>query len=224
MSNHSLYMFFKIIEEEGDALNELTTKEKIRRAAVTLFAERGYHGTATSEIARLAGVAEGTIFKYYPKKKDLLKQVAIETVEVFGDREAIQGIETILHNSRENSAEEFLTAIVNDRMQLVKDNRAILKTFLTEMQYHEEVRESFKEIFQKNILITGDKIVESIREKIDVEDFSNADLIRELIGMIIGIFIHINFLDKGTEEPETIIKNSIRIYIQGIRRRQHGED
>ena len=41
------------------------TTEKQRRileAAVEVFAERGFAGTPTAEIAKRAGVAEGTIF------------------------------------------------------------------------------------------------------------------------------------------------------------------
>jgi AcrR family transcriptional regulator len=45
------------------------SQQRILDAAVEAFAEQGYSGTATSEIARRAGVAEGTIFRYYPTKK-----------------------------------------------------------------------------------------------------------------------------------------------------------
>jgi AcrR family transcriptional regulator len=213
-----------MVIKADDVMIEMTTKEKIRQAAIVLFAEKGYHGTATSEIARLAGVAEGTVFKYFPKKKDLLKQVAIEMVEVFGNHNAIQGLEKILIDFQEASAEEFLTAIVHDRMQLLKDNKTIIKTCLIEMQYHKEIGEVFLEIFHKSILLTGSRIVESIRAKIDVGEIDDTDLIRELFGMILGILIHTNLFTMDNENPDRIIKSSIRIFIQGIRRGQHGED
>ena len=42
---------------------------RILEAAVDMFGEKGYASTSTSEIAKRAGVAEGTIFRYYRRKK-----------------------------------------------------------------------------------------------------------------------------------------------------------
>ncbi len=42
---------------------------RILEAAVDMFGEKGYASTSTSEIAKRAGVAEGTIFRYYKTKK-----------------------------------------------------------------------------------------------------------------------------------------------------------
>jgi AcrR family transcriptional regulator len=51
------------------------TEQKILAAAERLFAERGYAGTRTAEIARTAKVTERTLFKYYPDKATLLGRV-----------------------------------------------------------------------------------------------------------------------------------------------------
>ena len=57
---------------EGDS-PELTDKQRrVLDAAMEVFAERGYAGASTAEIAKRAGVAEGTVFKTYKTKKDLL--------------------------------------------------------------------------------------------------------------------------------------------------------
>lgn len=44
----------------------------ILNAALTLFTERGFHGTPTSMIAREAGIATGTLFHYFKTKDDLI--------------------------------------------------------------------------------------------------------------------------------------------------------
>jgi len=41
-------------------------------AALHLFAERGFHGTTVPEIAELAGVGAGTIYRYFHGKEDLV--------------------------------------------------------------------------------------------------------------------------------------------------------
>jgi AcrR family transcriptional regulator len=47
----------------------------ILTAAREVFAERGYEGAAMTDIARRAGIVEGTIYKHFKNKRDLLFQV-----------------------------------------------------------------------------------------------------------------------------------------------------
>src|SRR5438105_14230773 len=47
-------------------------RERILSAAVHVFAEKGFFGAKVSEIAREAGVADGTIYLYFKSKDDLL--------------------------------------------------------------------------------------------------------------------------------------------------------
>ena len=48
-----------------------TTREAILQAALQLLSEREFANIGTGEIARAAGVAEGTIFRYFPSKADI---------------------------------------------------------------------------------------------------------------------------------------------------------
>jgi TetR/AcrR family transcriptional regulator, fatty acid metabolism regulator protein len=47
-------------------------RERILRAAVDVFAQNGYFNAKVTEIARTAGVADGTIYLYFDGKEDLL--------------------------------------------------------------------------------------------------------------------------------------------------------
>jgi AcrR family transcriptional regulator len=44
-------------------------------AALTAFAERGYHGVAVPEVAAAAGVSTGTIYVYFESKEALVNEV-----------------------------------------------------------------------------------------------------------------------------------------------------
>src|SRR5712691_13478277 len=47
-------------------------RERILRAATDVFARNGYFNAKVSEIAKAAGVADGTIYLYFDGKEDLL--------------------------------------------------------------------------------------------------------------------------------------------------------
>ncbi|MFM7530292.1 MAG: helix-turn-helix domain-containing protein, partial [Nodosilinea sp.] len=47
---------------------EADTETKILKAALRLFAQQGYSGTTTRQLAEAAGVAEGTLFRHFESK------------------------------------------------------------------------------------------------------------------------------------------------------------
>lgn len=51
------------------------TRERLMRAALELFTTQGYHGSTTPQIAARAGVAEGTIYRHFPSKQQLLNDI-----------------------------------------------------------------------------------------------------------------------------------------------------
>jgi len=51
--------------------NKANTRRAILRAALKLFADKGFYRTTTKAISQKAGIAEGTLFNYFPTKEDL---------------------------------------------------------------------------------------------------------------------------------------------------------
>jgi AcrR family transcriptional regulator len=63
-------------ERIGPGLRErkkARTRDGIRRQALRLFREQGYHATTMEQIARAADVAPSTLFRYFPTKDDLAR-------------------------------------------------------------------------------------------------------------------------------------------------------
>ena len=71
----------------------MSRKQRILTAATELFAKQGFNGTAASEIARKAGVAQGTVFHHFKCKENLLVSICDELVTEYveGIKEAAQG-------------------------------------------------------------------------------------------------------------------------------------
>jgi AcrR family transcriptional regulator len=48
---------------------ETETRARILKSALRLFAKSGYEGTTTRDLAEAAGVAEGTLFRYFSTRR-----------------------------------------------------------------------------------------------------------------------------------------------------------
>ncbi len=58
-------------------------RDRIMNAAITAFAQTGYHQATMAAVAREAGVAAGTIYLYFKSKDDLLISIFEEKVQGF---------------------------------------------------------------------------------------------------------------------------------------------
>lgn len=69
-------------------------REQILNGAMRLFAQKGFRGTTTREIARRLGISEALMFKYFPSKEALYRAIIQKRTdgseEMFFPKEAIQ--------------------------------------------------------------------------------------------------------------------------------------
>jgi AcrR family transcriptional regulator len=70
------------------------TSEAVIDAALTLFAERGYHGTALSQIADVLGIRTPSLYNHMRSKQELLRVIVDRTTAaVLADfHEAVAGV------------------------------------------------------------------------------------------------------------------------------------
>ena len=57
-------------------------RQRILVGAIKVFSTKGFHGSKVSDIAREAGVADGTIYLYFKNKDDILIQLFDESLKV----------------------------------------------------------------------------------------------------------------------------------------------
>ena len=62
-------------DELPDEKNRNGKSETILRAAAKVFAQSGYFNSKVSDVARSAGVADGTVYLYFKNKDDLLTSI-----------------------------------------------------------------------------------------------------------------------------------------------------
>ena len=68
-----------------------STREKLLNAAALCFAEKGYSACSVSDVAKQAGVAQGTMYVHFKNKEDLFKAM-IEEEHAQGAEKAKQAV------------------------------------------------------------------------------------------------------------------------------------
>ena len=110
-----------------------TQKERVVAAAAQLFASKGYHGTSTREIARLADVNENTIFRHFERKEDLFWSVLRSRCSAIKlRREMVEGMaEGVAPEIILPKLIEFLTDVLNYSPELLR----LIAVAMLEMQW-----------------------------------------------------------------------------------------
>ena len=62
---------------------KLIKKESIIKSAIEVFSKKDFKTASISEIARKAGIADGTIYQYFKDKEDLFFSIPIEKTKEF---------------------------------------------------------------------------------------------------------------------------------------------
>lgn len=90
-----------------------------------MLTEHGYHDTTMADIAKHAGIGQGTLYRYVPSKRDLLDLVFDYSVEeVVGAAEPVLRVDEPLTTAAElidrlDAAVEALTALFGRRPELL---------------------------------------------------------------------------------------------------------
>jgi TetR/AcrR family fatty acid metabolism transcriptional regulator len=102
-------------------------RARILEAAVRVFANRGFFGARVAEIARAAGVADGTIYLYFKSKDDLL-------ICLFEDRmrRILAALKTALAD-HERPLDRLRCAILQ-HLDLVEQDRALVEVLTVELR------------------------------------------------------------------------------------------
>lgn len=211
VNNNLLDEMAKILEKNH---KQTAKQKKIMEVAITSFAEKGYSNTSTSEIAKKAGVAEGTIFKHYGTKENLLLSIMVPFLKDFVPKMADDLFGELIND--QCSFEDFLRALLTNRNAFLSENREIFQVFIKEIFYKEELRNELL----PHVLEFGShrlvKVIEIFKQRGDIKDIPNEVILKMLITVIGGMFIS-NFVllnkhsisEKEIEEVVLFIRNGL---------------
>jgi AcrR family transcriptional regulator len=179
----------ELLRGNGENVKLSEKQAKILEAAIEMFAEKGYAATSTSEIAKRAGVAEGTIFRHYKTKKDLLmaiiKPTVAKVVAPFLAKEFVKEV----FEQQYKSYEDFIRALMKNRFEFVQKHLPIIRIFWQEIAFHAEIQEQIQKVFTENVYEKFKRIIEHFQEKGEIVDLPPDAIIRMTITTIAGFLL-----------------------------------
>lgn len=193
---------------------------QILQTAISLFAEKGFSGTTTKEIAQRAGVSEAMVFRHFARKSDIYDAILDNRAAHEGMRFPWENDERILRAIREK--DDFtlfytLALIALNKQQA--DVSFIRLLFYSALEEHELAARFFNGFVMRMYSFIGEYIKERQRDGA-YRQLDPKVAVRAFMGMIIHHSINVILWDKGGKildlSNEEAAKNFTEILLKGI--------
>jgi AcrR family transcriptional regulator len=159
-------------------------QQQILKAALEVFARKGYAAATIPEIARAAGVATGTIYIYYPSKRELfvavIKNLIITTPL----------LDLIAKLPRDKDIGATFKKIMYNRFDLTEsETMSRMPSLMGEVQRDPELKALWNEKFLQPFLSQMDGMFRLMMASGKVRRMEPAVTVRAVGGLILGFLI-----------------------------------
>ncbi len=174
---------------------ELVTEQRRKQildAALAVFSKKGYGEATIPDIAREGGIAVGTIYNYYPSKRDIL-------VSVLASRVLSEPFMRLMEQPPEADDRAFFRSLIEDRLTLLTQNADKFLFMLGEVHRDQDFRQQWAGEVVQPALRRAEQRVRSRIESGAFRPVHAGVTVRALAGMAIG-FAVLNMVE-GEESP-----------------------
>ncbi len=182
----------------------------ILAAAHQIFSSNGYEKTAMSEIAKEAGIAEGTIYKHFANKQELLARVFSDfyTILIKNTKNSLKGITGI---------ENQLRVLITRHIQNFFEDMGMCRLLLQEVRpLHNYPHSHMHQLTREYSEILLEVIVNGMKKQ-EIRDDISAKTIRD---MIFGSLEHAGWniltAKKASMDFETLTHEILSITLNGL--------
>lgn len=180
-------------------------EEKTFNAAMKLFGKYGYTDVEMKMIAKEVGIAVGTLYNYYPNKKQLFIKVFEYSWE-----ETFEKIDNIIDSSL--SPYEKINIFVETLYKDMENRQGIGKELTKESVFDEN--EENKLMWIKKILAKKMNYISEEIHKVNGKDIDNDILIRLLETILVSISTMLHEHREEKEKNLTFLYGIIQFFIQ----------
>lgn len=165
--------------DENVSTTVLLRKDRIVRMTIEVMNEQGVQAVSTKEIARREGITEGTIYKHFPQKKDLIISV-LNYYEQIG-QEIFDTIDAL-----DRSPTQKILSLVEKTATCYEENPEItaISQGFNELYYNQLLEMDIKRILQKR----DDYVIGLLQNAKSQKEIKNELDIFLMSGILIGTF------------------------------------
>jgi AcrR family transcriptional regulator len=185
---------------------------KITRALKSLLEQKEFSAITTAEIARIAGVTDALIYKYFKDKRDLLHQVLSEYLEQYRTQITLdlKGIKGALNQLRK---------LIWSHINVYATNRVFARILLIEVRNYPDY---YKSETYGRVKEYSDMVLQIINEGIhnrEIRDDLPPRLLRHsILGSIEQVCLSGIIFDKRID-PDVLTEQLCAFIFKGIERR-----
>jgi AcrR family transcriptional regulator len=198
-----------------------TGRDRLLTAARKVFAEKGYRGATTRDIAERAELTEPMLFRYYGSKAALFEQAAIEPVVGFMDEYVAEW------GAREHGSADAVDEVRGFLIRLIEvmqADRELLLAIQAAGQFGdvpESAAERLREAFRR---VAGmfENVVDTEFTLRGLESSDRPAFVRVLLALVLAFSLHADWLDVGDEPGlmpfDRLIDEAARVMVFGVAR------
>lgn len=165
---------------------ELPTKQKqVLQAALDLFAAQGFANTTTKQIAAAAEVSEGTVYKRF-KTKDQLLAAVLRPLVFDAAPQAASEFQTVLTARPFDSISDLVTTVAQDRFQFVIDNQKEIRIIFGELLKEEGPIKDFFNLVSTSLFPAIYSQFDQLKERHKLVSWDNDRILHYLVSVLLG--------------------------------------
>src|SRR5436190_6238321 len=155
-------------------------RNQILDAATKVFAEKGFHRATIKDIARVAGIADGTIYTYFSSKTDVLLGI-LNRLNETTERDQQ------LASDSEQDIRSFFKAYLRQRMFLLWPNAEVFQAVMPEMLVNAELRELYYQQVLVPTFTVAERSFQAQRGAGQVRSIDVPLTVRAIAGLLLGL-------------------------------------
>lgn len=160
----------------------MTTKQKLKEAAMRLFGEKGYDGTALSEIAKEVGVKTPAIYAFYENKEDLFMTVFREAMDSYNTY-----VQELSGEKKKLGAKESLLRVLARQYEFYQRHR---EESVLVLRYVVFPPAFLKETIEKAFL-NSDELLTSIIEQFILQGMEEGSIPDQSLQPLVDAFLNV---------------------------------
>jgi AcrR family transcriptional regulator len=188
------------------------SRERVLTTAFVLFAEQGFQGTTTKEIARTAHVNEVTLFRTFGSKEALFR-------EVMQERFPLRTIQNVVDFEIDLPMEELMVLNACKVLDVLKQNRHFFMMLVGEVWRHPGLKERVSAEMYRGAIGHLTSIFQDLMGNGRMKDMDPMVAARAWIGLVQSHYLFNYLVGPGTmddQEEERILRGMADIFVNGI--------